>query len=860
MKKTILSLAIAASLSFTAGCGGGGGSSSDDVEEIPTPVVPVASSLEGTAAAGIILQGIVTAFELRSDGTAIESNIGTARTDDRGHYNLTLNDNYNGGIVRVSITGDTNTKMKCDAFGENSCGIGLGFGSLVDLPEGLSLDAIISPSGSSVNVQITPLTHMAAARATSSGSVTTESVLNAISEVSSFAGVNIMNTEVPDITEASSLNGVASDAKHLALLNASLASLLFAGDVEANFNDKLDELASSFVDGDFDDDDAIKISDIVAAMQSAVTAAGESDALQDAMEDTVNVITQQVAVINSQIEDGTYNPEPTDSASQTKIDQAKSLLTTARTFIEQIGSEFETPVEALNIDAETTAAILSDDTAIMGALLGEALSQVINDLDGKTDLSQELDNPSSYATSLVNGMSGEAVSGAIVTTFSTDGGIAVTLNGTLAGSVDGGESRSISIVNLRLQTNVEPSDLTVSAGVVDRFTANDVRLLLTGQIGNLDTSLTLTNVSMEVSTTGIDVDLTDDADDGQVEVLERAITAASFDGEMLIRANGASFDGDVAIRLVDLDERLVTVNPLSVANVAVDGEFSSGRGSFSAGAELRIDNANSFNTFGLLTHSNMFNSEFTFEFSPSLADQLIVMSTYESIAAVFGATVSDIVHGYIDVRTRWSCTNDGCTSELEFEAFALFSTGIYGFQSVAGLSDDFESSVVDEVARVTGVTPTEVYIYNAELYMDGSVDVDLGAELPNFESADNFVEGTIVLSATANVPELPEASVVVSASRTEFSGGDASVIVSHDGQSFTLDISSLDVEVEQPEAILTLSNSDDVRMELNLIKDDDVHVVDGYVAVGDTQVGTVSETESGIVLVRYNDGSFESLY
>ena len=119
-----------------------------------------------------------------------------------------------------------------------------------------------------------------------------------------------------------------------------------------------------------------------------------------------------------------------------------------------------------------------------------------------------------------------------------------------------------------------------------------------------------------------------------------------------------------------------------------------------------------------------------------------------------------------------------------------------------------------------------------------------------------------MLSTSITVPNLPEATVVVSANRVQFSGGDASIVVSHDGQSFTLNVVSIDVEADEPEAVLTLSNSDDVELVMNLQETEEggTHVLGGNVMVGDTQVGIVSETDSGVVLIRYSDGSFESLY
>ena len=155
----------------------------------------------------------------------------------------------------------------------------------------------------------------------------------------------------------------------------------------------------------------------------------------------------------------------------------------------------------------------------------------------------------------------------------------------------------------------------------------------------------------------------------------------------------------------------------------------------------------------------------------------------------------------------------------------------------------------------------DVFIWSANIYPSGLVSLLADASFVGFESADNFVTGTVMLSTTAKVPELPEASVVTTLNRTELSGGDLNMTVAYDGQSFTLSTESADVDAEEPEAILTLSNPDNVKMTMNLKKSGgDVSVLDGTVTVSDTVVGNISETDSGIVLVRYTDGTFESLY
>jgi hypothetical protein len=123
-----------------------------------------------------------------------------------------------------------------------------------------------------------------------------------------------------------------------------------------------------------------------------------------------------------------------------------------------------------------------------------------------------------------------------------------------------------------------------------------------------------------------------------------------------------------------------------------------------------------------------------------------------------------------------------------------------------------------------------------------------------FESEDNFLQGNLTVSTTADIAGLPETSIVISVDRNAFKGFEGSVTVSYDGQSFKLEAESSDVDSDA--ASLTLTNPDGVKLIVDLV---DAEIIDGTVSVSGTQIGTVSVV-NGLVLVRYNDGTFETLY
>ena len=90
MKKILPSLVFGAIVALSIGCSDSNNNSSSSISDVTK------STLSGTAAKGIIQQGIVTAVELDASGNEVAT-VCTATTDASGHYELKLGDNYTGG-------------------------------------------------------------------------------------------------------------------------------------------------------------------------------------------------------------------------------------------------------------------------------------------------------------------------------------------------------------------------------------------------------------------------------------------------------------------------------------------------------------------------------------------------------------------------------------------------------------------------------------------------------------------------------------------------------------------------------------------------------------------------------------------
>lgn len=304
-KKTLRLLILLTAIAGLSACGGGGGSSSGGNSDVP-------ATLSGMSAKGIITNGVVTAYEVDLSGVDLRT-IGTTSTSATGQYSLSLSDTYEGGVIRVEVTLGTTTKMVCDVF--DGCD-GVVFGGDMDLPAGFAMEAFIAGASINeiINVQITPLTHMAAARVRA-GEVTSTAVANAYSEISQVVGVDVQKTPMPNIANAAELESASAASKQYALFNAGVAKQLGLASGTGSLNDNLNNLAESFEDGEFTSGDSVTITDILNDVKSAATSAKSNSTTTEVMSDSINAIEAAVQNIEDNVIDNGYNPEPSDNYS-----------------------------------------------------------------------------------------------------------------------------------------------------------------------------------------------------------------------------------------------------------------------------------------------------------------------------------------------------------------------------------------------------------------------------------------------------------------------------------------------------------------------------------------------------------------
>lgn len=221
-------------------CGGGGGDSGSSTYSCGTCNQSITgASISGLAVKGPIGNGTVTAYVISASGTQGTA-IADTTTSGSGNYSLTLG-NYTGPVF-LELTGGSY--------------IDEATGQTINVPTtpGSGLQAVVShvTTESTLEVQITPLTTMAAARARGMvGGFTAATIEAANKQVGTyFGGLDILGTVPINPQIANSAAGAAQDAVDYGLILAGLSEQAQTLGLTNPF-DLVTALAQDFSDGNF---------------------------------------------------------------------------------------------------------------------------------------------------------------------------------------------------------------------------------------------------------------------------------------------------------------------------------------------------------------------------------------------------------------------------------------------------------------------------------------------------------------------------------------------------------------------------------------------------------------------------------
>jgi hypothetical protein len=832
MKNYRLVLISAACAVVFAGCSSGGGSS------VPVDENVTGVQLDGEITKGIVVDGPVTIEELDSVGNAVRT-VGTARTGSDGSYQATLDDNYQGGVLQVTITADASTRMKCDipaGCGTRTDGLPdsnstIDFGEFYK-PSALTMTALLpgAENNAVVNASVTPFTHTAAKRARSQPTLDSAAVANANSEVSNLLGVDILNTAPVDITDATAVNTASSSKQvtYAALLSAIAMEANLDADDQPLLNDVLDQLASALISTTIQTADLQVIVDNTLDVLNTIGIAdvtGIIDHLQYFIDEDVDL-------------DGIIDfPPPSDTIDDSNLDKVKAMVSDIRTWGNVIIAEAGDKASAFSVEV----GMASDAVGILGTSAFDALGAAIDAaflFDGRTDLSvYNLDFPATPPNPR------QFSSGQITST--TPGEIVIT-DGVFKGYT----------VNM---TVLLPPD-----GAVDTaFTLGVTSATVVGS----DNSLSIPTGTLDVTFSAdytINYALPNPPTD--LADLIVALPNASFtqykDSGGQTLANPVTFSGTMN---ADLD-------PIPVTNVSVQGDTTvlvlpktmSLTGAISNGVGDSVDASLVAN----VTNTGSF--QFIGDFAPAGTlysvnhAQPFASWAYSDTDATPGDDTFTASYPGFSSTIYWDATTGIATLTVSYDAW------FYSYPSYMPLG-----SLAEALAYFGGGTIGDIYAWvddegmyyastaGADFTQDGTLDGTLVD--PDFiiENANQWIDADVGLTFSLQLTGLPAASVNINADRTGFSTGQGSVTISYGSRQIEIAATVADnVVTTDYTGSVTITNQDGAKIVLDslVLLSDQVFGMDdlsGVLLYNGIQYGTIAITSSGYLKVTYIDGTFE---
>ncbi len=698
--KLVLLSAISLALGL-AGCGGGGGSSS-------TPPTNTASAtIGGTAAKGIVINGVVTAVELDASGAEVAT-VGNAVTGNDGTYSLTLNGNYKGGPIQISITADSNTQTKCDVAagcgtrtdGLSDTNSSIDFGELYK-PAALTITALVPSAqpNETLSVSVTPFTHMAAIRAKSATTLDATTIANANSEVSNLlGGIDILNTPPVDITDSAAVSAAASAQITYAALASALSN---QGLVDANGQPDLDGainlLANSFATGvieadDTNGDDAAQIS-----LQEIVTAA-EQTFTQAGITDTTGKLDGMQSIINyAESGDGIINPEPSSTAADANLVKVKAMMSDVRTW----GNVIKSEAEARGRTFDTQVTLASDAINILGTTkLSNTLNacmQVALRFNGSTNLN-------SYNLGLNTFSSGSITStplGEITITGGVVHGYNVNMAINLPADTTNGTNFTLTVVSANISS--PENSVTITNGV-----ANIV----------LTSTYTIDYSAIDLGTSAAVPDLAD-----LTFNLDNISFTQNVGSTGAALASPVSFSGSLAF---DLDVIPVTNNPLNNEALPktfnLTGVISNTLGdSLTGSLAANVTNTSTFQFVGDAYPAGTLYS--------SLHGTPMIKWTYSDTDATAGDDTFSYSTPYQNQSIYWNASNMDVTTSYTYQNY---------FTSLTELVVNY-GSIYNDYLYVPGEGQYSFSAVGADTTIDGSLE----GVLDSSEDPTNFPVGTL---------------------------------------------------------------------------------------------------------------------
>ena len=355
--KTRLSVSAAALLSalMLTACGSSNGSSSSTptspppTAPTPPPPTPTGTSftLNGATTKGLILGGTVIVTDAANAGTTLVTGQ-TSTADGNFDLNIPASANFNGPFVKVTVTGDSDALMVCDAGDGcvDSAGMAFAFGETFAVPASVSLSAIVpTPAENATEtVNINIFSDLAASLAEASTTLSGETLTVSNAQVANLFGLSDTDMTKIAVTDITTAAAAATDP------NALRAGVLSGGVLSAAFesgNDigaALERLRTDFSANDgqlvlneaSDDTMLISLEDILNGASDAAGATALSTVEFQRVK--AEILGESVAV-NGNIVGMRTTAAPAPSVMEAPLDQAKAMVADVQLLVSAVQSD-----------------------------------------------------------------------------------------------------------------------------------------------------------------------------------------------------------------------------------------------------------------------------------------------------------------------------------------------------------------------------------------------------------------------------------------------------------------------------------------------------------------------------------------
>jgi hypothetical protein len=721
--------------------------------------------------------------------------------------------------------------------------------------------------------------------------ITSDSIKQVSSQISTSFGVpDILLTKPRDATQDNST--ADANEQRLAAALATVAEMLYqykptttttttTTKSASDFTEALTKLRDSFKDGKFDNRDAFKDKDgnDLPVMQSIVatkTAVLANNVISGKISTQVKSeveteVTEKITILSTG--NGTYTPPVVETALLDDMGKAKAIVAQARALGTSLTS-MQTPAQNFSTQMDTVGKVWTDRNSLMGlylteiiqdvgAQLGNSIKEAVSNQGVTIQSTQQVwCNPDpqstlSVATSsniqksactvipnYVNGYPSSTpitIAKVNVSVADTASGLLVTVTKALptnGGDVVPATNLTFTIPNFTVADLTANSKTLSGASIIVNGTIHDTRATMT--FNNLTAATTFaSNYTSDANTT-----------------TQPTLSVASLKGGISLSdsVSGGSFTGNADIAMVHPSATSAQPMALNISKIGLDGTFAHGSDNFKASVLFNLTNAAAFD---LAAFSQYQPSKYVYANGipanasnfTTIAAQAGVPNNASGISASYQTNSYTYINNMMTPLVNQTCFNYSVpvqnTGYTSYQNNNVCTSGdVLGFASMLTSQTSGANSVTIQWANYSG---------SGTGYGGGY------ATFPDFETANNFAQGSLSVNLDANLAGFPDTKATVTVKRSGFPDiGDAAVSLNQLSANRGITISAANTVANGTKTIdhVTVTSLDGTSMDVYKSTGSGIN---GTIknAAGVT-IGTLSN-QGTWTKVTYADGTFDSL-